>query len=230
MDINFSPAETFRGTRIFRQADNLAYAYETSHKAIDADGAPNAYNPDDTGLDALANAGYPHTNWWKDVLVPDPAHPSRAFIQPSGQFEGYFVSMTSLRNPNGDQFDPSTYVDATRFPYVVIPTGFSSLPHVAKPGDVGFATHLASGMTTTFIVGDSGGGSAAKLGEGSIALFVALGGQNPNPRNGSGVPSGKIQYIIFPGSRKAGAGIWPRSNQDIHDQAMELISNTPGIG
>jgi hypothetical protein len=137
--------------------------------------------------------------------------------------------MTSLRSPTGNQFDPSTYVDATRFPYVVIPTGFGSLPHVAKQGDVGLATHLSSGVTSTFIVGDSGGGSAARLGEGSIALFTALGGQNPNPRTGSGVPTGKIQYILFPGSRKPGAELWPRTNQDIHDQAMQLLQNTPGI-
>jgi hypothetical protein len=44
------------------------------------------------------------------------------------------------------------------------------------------------------------------------------------------VPTGKIQYILFPNSHKPGAGLWPRTNQDIHDQAMELISNTPGIG
>jgi hypothetical protein len=229
MRLNFTPAETFRGTRILRQQNNLAYAYEINHTAVDADGAPNAYHPEDIGLDALANAGYPHTNWWKEVLVPDPAHPSKAFVQPSGQFEGYFVSMTSLRDPNGSQIDPSSYVDATRFPYVVIPTGFTTLPHVARPGDVGFATHLATGMTTSFIVGDSGGGSGAKLGEGSIALFAALGGQNPNPRNGSGAPTGKIQYIIFPGSRRSGGGIWPRSNDDIHQQAMELLANTSGI-
>jgi len=228
--IDFKPAERFRGTQIFRQADNLAYAYETSFQAVDADGAPNAYHPDDIGLDRLANAGYPHTSWWQDVLVPDPAHPSKPYRQPDGQFAGYFVAMTSLRAPNGAKTDPLTYVDATRFPYTVIPTGFSSLPHTARPGDVGFATHLASGITTTFIVGDSGGGSGAKLGEGSIALFVSLGGQEPNPRNGSGVPAGKIQYIIFPGSRNAGAGRWPRTNQDIHDQAMELMSSTPGIG
>jgi Fungal chitosanase of glycosyl hydrolase group 75 len=227
---NFKPAETFRGTRIYRQANNLAYAYVTSYKAVDADGAPNAYHPDDIGLDLLANAGYPHSSWWKDVLVPDPSRPSKAYAQVSGEYEGYFVAMTSLRDPNGIHTDPATYIDATRFPYVVIPTGFESLPNVAKPGDVGFATHLPTGVTSTFIVGDSGGGSAAKLGEGSIALFVALGGQDPNPRNGSGVPSGKIQYIIFPGSRKQGAGIWPRTSHDIHDQAMDLISNTPDIG
>ena len=80
MKIDFSPAETFRGTQIFRQANNLAYAYETNHTAVDADGAPNAYHPDDIGLDALANAGYPHTNWWKDVLVPDPLiHPKHSY-------------------------------------------------------------------------------------------------------------------------------------------------------
>src|SRR5947209_15176505 len=31
MNLNFAPAETFRGTQIFRQANDLAYAYETSH-------------------------------------------------------------------------------------------------------------------------------------------------------------------------------------------------------
>src|SRR5262245_59757347 len=229
MQIDFQPAEMFRGTRIYRQANNLAYAYETSYKAIDADGAPNAYHPDDIGLDALANSGYPHTNWWKEVLAVDPSNTSRPFVQTSGTFEGYFISKTSLAQPAGNPVDTRTYVDATRLPYVVLPTGFQSLPHVARPGDVGLATHLASGMTTTFIVADTGGGSGAKLGEASIALFVGLGGQNPNPRNGSGVPPGKIQYIIFPNSRRPGSSLWPRTNQDIHDQVTQLISNTPGI-
>src|SRR5262249_39109777 len=188
-----------------------------------------AYHPDDIGLDFLANAGYPRTTWWKDVLVADPKQPSKAYRQPEGKFAGFFLAMTSLRNPNGDHLDAATYVDATQVPYVVLPTGFGKLPHVASQGDVGLATHLPSGKTTAFIVGDSGGGNGAKLGEGSIALFVALGGENPNPKNGSGVPAGTIQYIIFPGSRKAGAAIWPRTNQDIHDQVTQLIANTPGI-
>jgi hypothetical protein len=229
MKIHFASAETFRGTQILRQATNLAYAYETDHKAVDADGAPNAYHPDDIGLDFLANAGYPHTSWWRDVLVPDLEQPSRAYVQPSGPFKGYFVAMTSLRKPNGNRLDPATYVDSTQVPYVVIPSGFEKLPHVAKPGDVGFATNPANGRSTAFIVGDAGGGNQAKLGEGSVALFTALGGSNPNPRNGSGVPSGKIQYIVFPGSRKLGAGLRPRTNEDIRDQTLNLLRNTPGI-
>jgi hypothetical protein len=231
MEIDFAPAESFRGTRLYRQANNLAYAYETNYTAVDADGAPNAYHPNEIGLDALANAGYPHSSWWKDVLVVDPNHPSRPFVQRDGPYQGYFVSMTSLRDPQGGRTDLDTYVDANRFPYVVLPTGFGG-PHmgpVAKTGDVGIATHLNSGRTSTFIVGDSGGGTDAKLGEGSIALFIYLGGQAPNPRTGHGVPAGRIQYILFPGSRKPGAEVWPRTNQDIHDQVMELVAHTPGI-
>jgi hypothetical protein len=237
--LNFVPSEVFRGTRIYRQADNLAYAYEVEHAAADADGAPNAYHPDDlhkncirdphVGLDCPENAGYPRASWWKQVLVPDPAQPSNAFVQPSGPFKGFFVAMTSLRKPNGNKFDPSTYVDATQFPYVVIPSGFGALPHVAKQGDVGVATHLDSGRSTTFIVADEGGGSDAKLGEASIALYAALGFPHANPRTGSGLPSGKIQYIIFPASHRKGAALWPRTNDDIRDQAMYLVSHTPGI-
>jgi hypothetical protein len=230
MKIDFAPAETFRGTRIYRQKDNLAYAYETSHKAVDADGAPNAYHPQDIGLDFLQNAGYPNKSWWPDVLVPDKQDPSRAFVQPDGPFKGYFVCKTSLTAKGGNKFKPATYVDATRVPYVVIPSGFEKLSRVAKQGDVGLATHIDSGKTTAFIVGDAGGGDGAKLGEASIALFAALGGKNPNPRNGKGVPTGKIQYILFPGSRLKDKERWPRTDQAIHDQVMKLISETPGIG
>jgi hypothetical protein len=236
MKIDFRQAETFRGTQLFRQADNKAYAYETSHGAADADGAPNAYHPGDLkkncrkakhiGLDCLSNAVYPDTSWWKDVLVADPHDRSKAFVQSGGPFAGFFVAMTSLRTPKGDKYDTATYVDATKVPYVVLPSGFEALPHVARQGDVGIAPHLGNGKVSAFIVGDSGGGSGAKLGEASIALFVALGGKNPNPRNGAGLPRG---MILFPGWRRKGKGIWPRTNEDILDQAFDLASHTPGI-
>jgi hypothetical protein len=38
-----------------------AFFYQ-SKMSIDADGAPNAYHPDNIGLDDLKNAGYPNTS------------------------------------------------------------------------------------------------------------------------------------------------------------------------
>jgi hypothetical protein len=240
MNINFTPAEIFRGTQIFREANNRAYAYETHTAAADADGAPNAYHPDDVGkncirdphvgLDCPENAGFPEADWWPDVLVSDPDDDTQPFVQPSGPFAGFFVAMTSLRAPHGNPLDPATYVDATRVPYVVIPSGFEKLPNVARPGDVGIATHIASDKMTAFIVGDAGGGSDAKLGEASIALFAALGFPNANPRTGAGLPRDNIQYILFPGSRAQSPVLWPRTHQEIHDLAMQLVGSTPGIG
>src|SRR5262245_29350729 len=145
MKLDFPARETFRGTRILRQRQDLAYAYVTTHKAVDADGAPNAYHPDNTGLDLLANAGYPNTDWWPDVLVPDPEDGSKAYKQRKGKYKGYFIAMTALRTHKGDPFDPSTYVDAREFPYVVIPSGFEKRPNAAGQGDVGFATNLDNG-------------------------------------------------------------------------------------
>ncbi|GAA0326167.1 hypothetical protein GCM10009087_40600 [Sphingomonas oligophenolica] len=239
MKLDFKPSELFRGTQILRQANNLAYAFETSHAAADADGAPNAYHPADKGkncrrdahigLDCLGNAGYPDLSWWSDVLVPDPNDPQHAFVQPTGPTKGFFVAQTALRNPNGDKYDPATYVDATRFAFIVNPTGFEKLPHVGRVGDVGFATHLASGRSSAFIIGDAGGGSDAQLGESSIALFEALGFPGANPRTGANLPRDTIQYIVFPNSRRPGSAIWPRAAGDIRQQAENLIGTTPGI-
>jgi hypothetical protein len=237
MKINFNKVQSFRGVDIYEQANKLAYAYETPHAAADADGAPNSYSPSDigkpcsaphVGLDCLQNAGYRGTSWWNEVLVPDKADPSTAFVQTSGPGKGFFLSMTALRK--GDLYSASTYVDATTFPYVVIPTGFpASYSNCAKQGDVGYATYLASGAATAFIVADAGGGPKAQLGEASIALFAAIGFPNANPRTGAGLPTGDIQYILFPGSGKSINPIWPRTNADIQNQVTYLLQNTPGI-
>lgn len=239
MKLNFSRAENFRGTHIYRQKDNLAYAYTTTYYSVDADGAPNAYHPDDIGkncytdkhrgLDCLRHAGYPHTTWWQKVLVPDPQKPERAYVQESGKFQGFFVCMTSLRAPGGDKFDTATYVDASSMPFVVTPTGFNRISDVAKQGDVGFVTHMESGKTTALVVADYGGGSDAQLGESSVALFETLGGKNVNARTGGGVKKGTYQYIIFPKSARKGSKKWPRSLLDIDHQVAELLEETPGI-
>ena len=52
----------FNKTDIFK-IDGLPVTCFQTGMAIDADGSPRAYHPDNTGLDDLKHGGYPG-NWW----------------------------------------------------------------------------------------------------------------------------------------------------------------------
>ena len=218
----------YKGTDIFRVPG--AYHYVTDRVTLDADGAPNAYHPNDTGIDKLAHAGYPNKGW-KSVLVTDPASPNKPYIQKPGEpYPGYFVSMTTLKNPNGNKTSPSTYVDSVAFPYVVFPGEFYSIKGTGFMGDFAMVRNLDNGKMTAAIVADVGP-SDAPLGEMSLGLATALGGVNPNPRNGSGSPRGNFQYVIFPKSHEAPA--WPLSFEHIDRVAnakLEGIGGWPTAG
>jgi hypothetical protein len=122
---------TYEGTVVRKFPGSAAYFYVTDRMAIDADGAPNAYHPEDRGIDALANAGFPHAGW-KSILVADPLDPGRPFVQPAGPFAG-FVSKTTLQDPTCAETDPARYVDSTRVPYLVFPGAFHALASRPQP-------------------------------------------------------------------------------------------------
>ncbi len=234
-DCPFADWRTYKNTELRRTADHKAYVWITSRTAIDADGAPRAYHPDDVGkpcgptgagLDCPSNAGYPSKSWWPTVLAADPANPGKAFVQPSGPAQGFFVSKTALQDSaNGNERETLRYVDASTIPYVVFPRPFFQLAGTGKLGDLGIAYHLQTGKKTAFIVADIG--PDEPLGEGSIALFQALGGNNPNPRTGGGVASGKVLYLVFPRSVDQRARKWPMTPAQI-DQAVETLLGTIG--
>jgi hypothetical protein len=143
-DCSFAKWFDFKGTTLYSTAPKTAYVYTTAHSRIDADGAPNAYHPDDVGknctkdphrgLDCPANAGFPNTTWWRSVLIPDPADKSRPFIQSSGPFKGFFVAATWLADPSKSATDSSRYVDSTKVPYIVFPG--SSFAQKAGTGSI----------------------------------------------------------------------------------------------
>lgn len=231
----FAPWTAYRGTQILRTPDARAYLYVTSRTAIDADGAPRAYHPDDVGrpcgrtgagLDCPANAGYPATDWWNTVLAPDPQDPGRAFVQPGGPGQGFFVSMTALSDTSKGARDPARYVDAATVPYLVFPRPFHALRGTGRLGDIGIARHLGNGRQTSFVVADIG--PDEPLGEASIALFAALGGENPNPRTGSGVAAGATLYLLFPSSVQARARRWPLSAAERDAEADHLLATIGG--
>ena len=237
---DFSQWMSYKGTKLFRNTDKTAYSYKTSHSRIDADGAPNAYHPDDVGkncthephlgLDCPANAGYPNTTWWDSVLVVDPQNSHHAYVQPSGAFKGFFVAKTWLAASPAvdDGLSATNYVDATKIPYIVFPgTDFAQLAGTGNRGDIGIAWNLSNGKWTPFVVADQGGGSEAKLGEGSIALYEALGGHDINAPNGAGVAPGEMLFVVFPKSAKIPR--WPRTLNSIKEQADSLLASVGGL-
>jgi Fungal chitosanase of glycosyl hydrolase group 75 len=173
-----------------------------SGMTIDADGAPNAYNPQNTGLDDLANAGVP--GHWDGVVQDENGDP---YIQgPDDPFPGYYVSCTSLCNRNKRSADPRRYVDASKIPYVVLPGGVARQAG-ARLGDFALVMNLRNGKSSYAIFADIG-----TLGEGSVALAENLEIHSDARIGGT---RGGVLYVIFPGS---GNGA-PRSIEEINSEA-----------
>src|SRR5450631_808782 len=158
-----------------------------SGMSIDADGAPNAYHPDDTGLDELANAGSPTR--WDGIIADQEGNP--LIQEESDPFPGYYISCTSLADENKDFTDPTRYVDATDIPYVALPEDVADRGGV-QLGDFAFVMNLRNGESSFAIYADIG-----TLGEGSVALADALGISSDARRGGQ---SDGILYVLFPGS------------------------------
>jgi hypothetical protein len=157
--------------------------------AIDADGCPEAYHPDNKGLDDLKHGGHPG-NWW-GVATDNESCDGNPLIQnASDPAPGYYVSTTSLINAGFSYRDPARYVDARRIPYFVLP---EKLLGMITLGDVAWIFNMENKLNCFAIFADVG----PDVGEGSIYLAEKL-GIHSDPRIG-GVDSG-ILYFIFNGS------------------------------
>jgi hypothetical protein len=196
--------------------DDSAFFYE-SGLMIDADGAYHAYHPaGQPGLDYLGNAGHPG-NWW--ALVTDNGEPSGDPLVQTGDdpAPGFYISTTTLEDPNCDRKDPRRYVNAETINFIVLP---GRLGLGAKLADFAVVLRPATGACAYAVYADVG--PANKIGEGSIALADALGVPS-SPKTG-GTAHG-IVYIVFPGSKTG----WPLSQSEIDQQAAQLFSNWGGV-
>ncbi len=173
--------------------------------SIDADGAPNAYHPDNLGLDDLANAGAPGS--WSGLAVDKNGDP---LIQGSTDpFPGYYVSVTDLSDHSRAATDPTRYVDASQIPYIVLPEG-AETQMGAHLGDFTMVFNLENGESSPAIFADTG--PSDRIGEGSVALADDL-GLWADARSG-GTTRG-ILYLVFPGSGNGN----PRPIQEISAEA-----------
>lgn len=181
---------------------------------IDADGAPNAYSPDDTGIDDLRSAGEPGD--WEGLAKDDSGNP---YVQgPNDPFPGFYVSETALEDHTKSPQDPSRYVDATKIPYIVLQHEVAHQAHV-RLGDLAAVFNLQNGKSSAAIFADTG----ENLGEGSVALADALEIRSSARYGGQ---RGGILYTIFPGS---GNGK-PRSADEISTGVDQLLKSLGGPG
>ncbi len=193
------------------QLPNSPAFFFVSGMTIDADGAPNAYTPDDTGLDELANAGTP-AHW--DGIVTDPN--GNPLIQHDGDpSPGYYISCTSLSDKTKKFNDQTAYVDASKIPYVVLPKEVADRGG-ARLGDFAFVMNLRNGQSSFAIYADIG-----TLGEGSVALANALGIRSDARRGGQ---SDSILYLLFAGS----GNLRPRTIGEIQTEGERLLADHAG--
>jgi Fungal chitosanase of glycosyl hydrolase group 75 len=228
----FRPWERFRGTDVFSD-DAGTYVFRidgsvkdgyTQQVSIDADGAPNAYHPADTGLDKLAHAGYP-LGGWKNVLVADPSRPSVPYVQTTGKFAGYFVSQTGLRDDTKKDTDPSKYVNSDTVPYIALPTQWYKKEGTGFLGDVVIVKSMLTGATSSAVIADTGGTAQTTLGEMSLELARRLGAKGASAISGPGVPM-DVMVMVFRGSRFEPA--WPVVPQDIDKAAVSSLKAAGG--
>lgn len=195
---------------IWHLPDHSAFFFSAG-MTIDADGAPNAYSPDDKGLDELANAGSP--GHWDGVIQDANGDP---IVQgPDDPFPGFYVSCTSLVDRTKKGSDPARYVDASKIPYIVLP-GSLARDAGARLGDFAVVMNVREQKMSYAIFADVG-----TFGEGSVALADNLGIWS-NARAG-GRRAG-LFYVVFPGS---GNG-QPRTVEEINTEAGKVFRDWGG--
>lgn len=198
---------------IWRQPGSYAVFYE-SGLSVDADGAPNTYHPDNIGLDDLDNAGAP--GFWEGLAHDGNGDP---YIQGQDDpFPGYYVSATDLVDRTKVLSDPSRYVDASKIPYVVLPSGMEKQV-AAHPGDFAIVFNLQNLKSSPAIFADTG--PTDRIGEGSIALAENLGLWSDARYGGT---ARGILYLVFPGSGNGN----PRPIWEIKAEAEKLFQDWGG--
>ncbi|MFG6439758.1 N-acetylmuramoyl-L-alanine amidase [Roseateles sp. LKC17W] len=183
----------------------------TADADIDADGAngqngaPWAYRADDSGSDALANAGMARIGgkvvckhaWARSVVLLDVDNEPKVF--PGGGI----ASCTWYRHSGKAKTDPSAYVDSETVAYVVVPPVIVQKTQGVVRGCRALVTYR--GKTIECVVADKG--PANKIGELSIAAARQLGIPS-SPRSG-GVSGPNVHYELWPGIPAEGFELQP---------------------
>ena len=181
---------TLEGIDIIQDADGRVHF--VADAAIDADGSPRAYNPQNTGLDDLRNARDGHGGWCG--IVTDAA--GRPVLQTANQpAPGYYISPTAWQDPRFNASDPRRYLDSEKIPFIVIENFIRRRARGIVLGCRALLTNLETKQSVWAMVGDLG--PLYKIGEISIAAAQAIG--VPSSARTGGTSKNIIQYEFWPG-------------------------------
>jgi peptidoglycan hydrolase-like protein with peptidoglycan-binding domain len=219
---------TIAGVRLIRLAGGQAVFF-TSRMHIDADGCPQAYGPDNSGIEDNRNAQQSDGSFSPDVIVLNGnGHPVRQ--GPNDPAPGFFISMTALSDPDRQTRDPRKWVNALTVPYIVLPGGGVG---GAQAGDAALVIDRHTGTQVKAIVGDIG--PRDETGEGSMFLAGRITGMSVdqiteqeartpesfiNPRSG-GTEEHRFRYIAFPGTRMR----WPKTVAEIEARVDAALAS-----
>ena len=148
----------------------------------------------------------------------------KGYVQPDGEFKGFFVSQTSLRDGARSDLDPAKYVNAAAVPYLVFPGAFHQKAGTGTLGDLGYAVNLDNGKTSAFIVAEVGP-SDAKLGKCRLPWRRRWAGRTPIRARAPASRTARSPTWCF---RKAGPIPRGLTNQQIGDRVQDLLKQLPG--
>jgi len=205
---------------LYRFHDSSALFF-LSKMSCDVDGAPNAYNPsnDDLALDVIESAygerrgdtpnGLLTVQPSQDVVVYADGVP---YIQPDGEFKGFYVSKTTLENPSLPETDPARYLDPRSTQYIVLP---EDLVPESKPGDLAVVCDTRTNKVAFAVFGDVG--PSSESGEAALATLQRLGLPAVDGKSSPGEERNDFFYLVFPGtaSELAEDPAWPHSQATI---------------
>ncbi len=202
-----------RGTGLPASAN---FAMFVAPLAVNTDGAPTSYHPDDflgtslainridngvairksgrlsvdqkiAAFKAWREAGWVvpagYTITWKNVIAADAA--GKPCVFSSGPYAGYFGSLTALQNglsgTAAGECQVDNQLDQRFIPAIVLRGDANPLKGFgAKAGDLVLAMNPSTGKAVPAIIGDTGDGN--RIGEGSVALNMALLGRTQQPK------------------------------------------------
>ncbi len=218
-----------------RRLRNTTPLFYQSKMSCDVDGSPNAYHPvdDRLSLDVIESAGGKRKDDQPDgALMVQPSAEvvvwtqGKPYIQPAGEFKGFYVSRTSMQNIALPEVDPNRYLDARRTQYIVLP---SDMVPEARIGDVAAVYDPATRKVAYAVFGDIG--PTTESGEAALSTLQRLGMATSDGKFSPAQARDDLFYVVFPGTASLllNSDFWSHRQDAIDTVASAQLSLWGGV-